>query len=419
MMKPYPLLCLLLLCACQRSAPAEYALELQILPAAPFTRSAAPEDEQRISDCNILVYNCFGMLEDQFYSSWRETDNHLRYNTQLLKGAPFTILAAANLGYRLPAPPTLEEAVHLRHYLAFPDEYSLGLPMAVRLDGCLPNQEGPLEVRLERLMARIDLEIDRTALDADVRFTVQAVRVGGCPSSVLLFGPSAVETAAGVFTEGFVLDGAAAAVLNRDVTLGHSQTASLYLLENRQGDLLEHVETDAGKVFTDGRYREVCSYVEIQAEYHSDSWDSRAGEPLIYRFYLGENRNNFDVRRNCVYRITVRPEGDGLREDSWRVDKEGLVPRRRLQLYPAAYNECQPGEDFHIWCEVFPRGTPMTIEPLAWDDDERVEALYDYTLDADGNGITLHTKKGGSALVYFRAGPPVDRDTLAMLVIAP
>ena len=101
------------------------------------------------------------------------------------------------------------------------------------------------------------------------------------------------------------------------------------------------------------------------------------------------------------------------------MDKEGLVPRRRLQLYPAAYNECQPGEDFHIWCEVFPRGTPMTIEPLAWDDDERVEALYDYTLDADGNGITLHTKKGGSALVYFRAGPPVDRDTLAMLVIAP
>lgn len=419
MMKRLPILFLLLLCACMRSAPAEYALALRILPAAPFTRSAAPEDEQRISDYNILIYNCFGMLEDRFYCSWRDTDEPIRYDTQLLRGAPFTILVAANLGYRLPAPATLEEAERLRHYLAYPDEYSLGLPMAVRLDGCLPEQEGPLEVRLERLMARIDLEIDRTALDADVRFTVQSVAVGGCPSSVQLFGPSAAGTAADVFTDGFVLSGAAAAVLNREVTLGHSQTASLYLLENRQGDLLEHVETDAGKVFTEGRYREVCSYIEIRAEYHSDSWDSRAGAPLIYRFYLGENRNNFDVRRNCVYRITVRPEGDGLREDSWRVDKEGLVPRRRLQLYPAAYNECQPGEDFHIWCEVFPRGAPMTIEPLAWDDDERVEQLYDYTLDADGYGLTLHTKKGGSALVYFRAGPPVDRDTLAMLVIGP
>lgn len=419
-MKKFPLLCLLLLGACLRSQPADYALELRIIPPAPLTRSTAPEDEQRISDCNILVYNCFGILEDQYYSSWRETHADIQYHTQLLQGAPFTILAAANLGYRLPAPATLEEAERLRHYLAYPNEYSLGLPMAARLDGCLPPAgEGPLEVRLERLMARIDLQIDRTALDADVRFTVQSVRVGGCPSSVRLFGPSAVATADEVFTEGFLLSGAAADALNRDATLGLSQTASLYLLENRQGDLLEHVETDAGKVFTEGRYREVCSYIELHAEYHSDSWDSRAGAPLIYRFYLGENRNNFDVRRNCIYRITVRPEGDGLKEDSWRVDKEGLEPRRRFQLYPAAYNECQPGEDFHIWCEVFPRGTPMTIEPLAWDDDERVEALYDYTLDADGNGITLHTKKGGSALVYFRAGPPVDRDTLAMLVIAP
>lgn len=418
-MKRLSLLCLLALCACSRSLPAEYALELRILPAEPLTRSEAPEDEQRISDCNILIYNCFGILEDQFYSSWRETEESIRYNTTLLRGAPFTILAAANLGYRLRAPATLEEAERLRHYLAYPDEYGLGLPMAVRRDGCLPAEKGPLEIRLERLMARIDLQIDRTALDADVRFTVQSVRVGGCPSSVLLFGPGKVETAAEVFTDGFFLDGAAADALNRDVTLGLSHKASLYLLENLQGDLLEHVETDAGKVFTDGRYREVCSYIEIRAEYHSDSWDSRAGEPLTYRFYLGENRNNFDVRRNCVYPVTVRPEGDGLREDSWRVDKEGLVPRRRFQLYPAAYNECQPGEDFHIWCEVFPRGTPMTIEPLAYDDDERVEDLYDYTLDADGNGLTIHTKKGGSALVYFRAGPPVDRDTLAMLVIAP
>ena len=98
----------------------------------------------------------------------------------------------------------------------------------------------------------------------------------------------------------------------------------MYLLENAQGDLLENVTTDSGKVFTDGRYQEVCSYIELKAEYHSPSVHSRAGEYLIYRFYLGENRNNFDVFRNVRYRITVRPEGDGLQEDSWRVDKSGL-----------------------------------------------------------------------------------------------
>jgi hypothetical protein len=31
----------------------------------------------------------------------------------------------------------------------------------------------------------------------------------------------------------------------------------------------------------------------------------------------------------------------------------------------------------------------------------------------------IHARKGGTALVYFKAGPPVDRDTLALLVIDP
>lgn len=61
----------------------------------------------------------------------------------------------------------------------------------------------------------------------------------------------------------------------------------------------------------------------------------------------------------------------------------------------------------------------MTIDPLAYDTDPRVREIFDYTLDADGYGLTLHTKKGGSAVVYFKAGPPVNRDTLAMVVVDP
>ena len=190
-------------------------------------------------------------------------------------------------------------------------------------------------------------------------------------------------------------------------------------MENCQGNLLESAESDADKVFTEGRYREVCSYLEIRAEFFSDSWATPAGKYLIYRCYLGESLTNFDVRRNVCYPIIVHPEGDGLGGNGWRVDKEALVPRRSFSLYPAAYNECQRGEDFHLWCEVRPKGTPMTIEPLAYDDDIRVAEIYDYTLDEDGNGLTIHTKKGGTAVIYFNAGPPVNRDTLAMLVIAP
>jgi hypothetical protein len=91
----------------------------------------------------------------------------------------------------------------------------------------------------------------------------------------------------------------------------------------------------------------------------------------------------------------------------------------RFELHPAAYNECASGDNFRIWCEVEPPGTPMYIEPLAYDDDPRVRELYHYTLDPDGHGLTIHTWKGGSAVIYFKAGPPVNRDTLAMLVIDP
>jgi hypothetical protein len=60
----------------------------------------------------------------------------------------------------------------------------------------------------------------------------------------------------------------------------------------------------------------------------------------------------------------------------------------------------------------------VTIEPIGYE-DERVAALYQYTLDEDGCGLTIHTWKGGTAIVYFSAGAPVNRDTLAMLVIDP
>ncbi len=35
--------------------------------------------------------------------------------------------------------------------------------------------------------------------------------------------------------------------------------------------------------------------------------------------------NNLDVFLNTLYRITVCPKGDGLGEDSWRVNKEALT----------------------------------------------------------------------------------------------
>ena len=383
------------------------------------TRSALP-DETLVSDINLLIYNAEGLLEERRFISGRQlsvTDGAVRLKTSLLKGVPYDIFAAANIGYALPAL-SRQEIESYRYHLAYPDEYSRGMPMSAHLDGYVNEGETEVLLPLVRTMARIDVNIDRTKLDSDVSFQVTSVHVGNGPSSVRLFGDSRAETATQVFAGGFSLEGRQVQALNIDQTTGVSGSVSLYLPENLQGDLLT-TQDERGKVFSEGQYGKVCSYLEIRGSYHSSSWHTRAGEPLVYRFYLGDGPGNFDIFRNTACKVTVHLEGTGLGEDGWRVDKSRLIPETRFSLHPAAYNECRSGDDFHLWCEVFPADVDFEIEPVAWDDDERVHNLYTFDVDPDGHGLTIHTWKGGSVMVYFKAGPPVNRDTLALVVIDP
>ena len=383
------------------------------------TRSSLPDD-RLVSDINLLIYNAEGLLEERRYLSARQftvEDGTIPLKTTLLTGAAYDIFVAANIGYALPA--LSRQAVDAyRFYFAYPDEYSRGIPMSARLDAYVSGGEAEVRIPLVRTMARIDLALDRTELRSDVSFQVTSVTIGNGPSSVLLFGDSKAESATQVFSSGFTLEGRQVQALNIDQSPGVSGTVSLYLPENLQGDLLE-TDEETEKHFTEGPYGQICSYLEIRGTYHSDTWHTRAGEPLVYRFYLGDGPGNFDVYRNTACQVTVHLQGSGLEEDGWRVDKHNLIPETRFNLHPAAYNECRSGEDFHLWCDVSPPDTYFEIEPVAWDDDERVHELYTFDIDPDGHGLTIHTRKGGSVMVYFKAGAPVNRDTLALLVIDP
>ena len=394
------------------------ALVLEVESRIP-TRSSLPDD-RLVSDINLLIYNAEGLLEERRYLTARQftvQDGGIPIKTLLLTGVAYDIFVAANIGYPLPAL-SREEVEAYRYYMAYPDEYSRGLPMSARLDGFVSGGEAEVRIPLMRTMARIDLVLDRTELRSDVTFLVTSVTIGNGPSSVRLFGDSKAESATQVFSGGFTLDGRQVQALNIDQSPGVSGRVSLYLPENLQGDLLD-TDDETEKQFSEGPYGRVCSYLEIRGSYHSDTWHSRAGEPLIYRFYLGDGPGNFDVFRNTACQVTVHLQGTGLDEDSWRVDKSRLVPETRFDLHPAAYNECRSGEDFHLWCDVSPPDTYFEIEPVAWDDDDRVHDLYSFDIDPDGHGLTIHTRKGGSVMVYFKAGPPVNRDTLALLVIDP
>lgn len=301
-MKRLIIILLFVVAACTRTpVPTLCPTTIVLTTGTPATRAGDP-DEERISDFNLLIFNTLGELEEKVFLSGRQMeylDGAACHRTRLLKGVPYTFFAAANLGYELPCR-TLEETKVVRYHMAYPDEFSPGMPMAAFLEHREVGEK--MEIPLERLMAKVVLSVDRRALDEDVQLVVRQVKVGCCPSSVQLCGES---KATHFFTNGYLKDWSQVRALNEGGTLG------VYLLENIQGERPEPSRT-------------TCSFIEIKMEYRSDSFQTRTGEYLIYRFFLQESPGNYSIRRNVLYRITVKPEGDGLGENGWRVDQRAL-----------------------------------------------------------------------------------------------
>ena len=246
-------------------------------------KSSCP-DPVLLSDYNILIYNCFGVLEESAYVSERESG--AVFTTTLLQGVSYTVLAAANIGYAL-GRMSLEEAMRYRYYMAYPDEYTHGIPMAAVREGIVAGDV--VNLKLERLMAEVDVYLDRSELDSEVNLSVKEIRVVNSPSSAGLFEPSSPVQ---YFSSGFYLSGLDLSPLD------HGEPVRLFLLENTIGS----------------------SYIEIRSIYRSSTHSTRPGEYLIYRFRLDTS-----IGRNTLFPVVVRPIGDGLSSnDGWRIDASGL-----------------------------------------------------------------------------------------------
>ena len=362
------------------------------------TRSALP-DEERISDLNVFLFNSSGDLEESIFTDMASPgdDCDAMVHSSWITGTECRVAVCANFGFRINGIRTLGDLRNMRYYMAYPDEYSRGIPMSGDSGlKMITGDDNSIRVDLKRMMAKVTLSVDRTGLDKGISFNVRSVQASVTPKSVSVFGGSRAEGGQDIFTKGFLCSGAEADQLNIEASPGKSREASLYVLENLQGDFLP--DTIAS----------LCSYIEIKAEYQSETYFTPPDEYLVYRFYLGESPRNFDVERNCEYRITIRPEGDGLSEDSWRVDKSRLdrYGPATLSVYPGNYVQGYVGDDIHIRASVIPEDARIEFgkEELEYD---RERGIYDYELDSDGRGVTLHLTGKGSGLVYVEAGTPV------------
>lgn len=296
-------LIILLVAACTRVEEPSREVSITLLAPEPHTRSGDPE-ESLITDYNLFVFNSFGLLEKKVYVPRREYSSDAPSCTaRLLKDAPYTILAAANIGYELRLG-SIDEALSYRYHMAYPDEFSQGMPMSACMMEAVAGKDSMIEVHLERLMSRVDLRVDRRSLNEDVSLRVLSVEVCNQASSVVLFGESRVEAWGQLFTGGYSKTGEQVYNLNHETLDGMSGAVPLYLLESVSGGLVQ-------------------PYIEVKADYHSSTCHTRPGEVLIYRFYINEDEGNM---RNTVYPIILKPSGTGLEcQDGWRLDKSALI----------------------------------------------------------------------------------------------
>ncbi len=308
-------------------------LELRVRAVPAKVRSLDPE-ESLVSDINLFLFNKDGMLEEQKYMEL-EGENEFIYSTKWIEGMECHAYACANIGYPMANISDLDALMKYRYYIAYPDEYSRGMPMSGKSVSVPSYGSGEdfLDIDLYRTMAKVSVSMDRSALRRDVRLNVKSVKIGCSPRSVSMFRPSKAEGSSDIFKTGFSKSLAEVDVLNVETSVGRTGELSMYMLENMQGDLLPDVEDERDNVIDASEsLASVCSYVEIATEYMSDSLQTLPGDCLYYRFYLGKGPGNFDVERNWDYHVVVRPEGDGLGDDGWRVDKGELSPKLSLIL---------------------------------------------------------------------------------------
>ena len=304
---------LLLPAACHKTPQAE---EVFIRFETAAAKSANPPEEL-VGDVNLFIFNCSGVLQEHLYAK----DAGKGVKVTLFREEPYTVYACVNLGYRMQEC-TMEQLEGMRFYLTYPDEFSRGIPMTGVAREVTVGEDSELCLELERCMAKVEIRLDRSGLYSGIDLEVKRIEVGACPRSAFLFAQSKVRSSDDLFAEGYYKDGSA---LNTGAGNGLSKPEVLYLLENCQGNLLEDVTGPEDKVFPAlDKTGELCSWVEIWATYYSGRYNTRPGEYLKYRFYLGEDLCNFDVRRNVCYSFTVRPEGNGLNESSWRVDRSAI-----------------------------------------------------------------------------------------------
>ena len=323
----------LALCACAGTlepgpvAPAsgEVAVNLRLCGS---TRSSLTVPDDAISSVELYFYENGALVPGLSVS--RTGSGLESVEVALGIGRTYQILALANCTAS-PVPATWEEAGELCYRCNGFSDWAGGIPMAGTALLNVEYDTRQASIVVTRLAAKLSLGIDASRLrHGTVRFTSAKVRQ---MNKVCPFFGRGVATAAGGVCDG---DIASAADLEAMNASAGQYTASFYLLENMQGNLLpQNTDPDLkvpDSVLAAGGNPGLCTYLEIEGVY-TDHSGFLTGEPLIARLFLGGDATcNFDLSRNCRYSITLQITDEGCLRSDWKVDS--TLEDNRILSFP-------------------------------------------------------------------------------------
>lgn len=120
------------------------------------------------------------------------------------------------------------------------------------------------------------------------------------------------------------------------------------------------------------------------------------------------------IGRNSEYGYNIRITKKGVLDPDlpiWLGDAS-------VTLHPGQLIFTHTGEYVHIWCETNPCWAELEFSRDDLEDDAR-EGIYEYEMDADGKGVTLHMLRGGTGMFTVDAGYPVNDGYLILVICDP